>query len=68
MGQCRGAAGGSLKWLPRSLLKLPSLFFCCLDFATSHRILLTVKTYCSVPKQDQVYVEAIDLGFVICFQ
>ena len=62
MGQCRGVAGRSLKWLPRSRLELPSLFF------SSDRILLTVKTYCSVPKQDQIYVEAIDLGFFICFQ
>ena len=29
---------------------------------------MTVKIYCSVPKQDQIYVEAIDLGFSICFQ
>jgi len=41
MGQCRGAAGGSLKWLPPSRLELPLLLVCCLDFATSHRILLT---------------------------
>lgn len=33
MGQCRGSAGKSLKWLPRSRLELPSLLFCCLDFA-----------------------------------
>jgi len=41
MGQCRGAASGSLKWLSSSWLELPLLLVCCLDFATSHRILLT---------------------------
>ena len=39
MGQCRGAAGGSLKWFPPSRLELPLLLFCCLDFVTSYRIL-----------------------------
>jgi len=34
------AVSGSLKW---SRLKLPSLLFCCLDFVTSHRILLTAE-------------------------
>ena len=33
--QCSGAANGSLKWLPPSRLELLSLFYCCLDFATS---------------------------------
>jgi len=41
MRQCRGAAGGSLKWRPPSRLELPLLLVCCLDFATSYRILLT---------------------------
>ena len=29
MGQCRVVVGGSLKWLLRSRLELPSLLFCC---------------------------------------
>ena len=36
IGQCRGVAARSLKWLPRSQLELPSLTFCCLR-STSHR-------------------------------
>ena len=40
MGQCRGVVDRSLKWLPWSPLELPLSLFCCLDFATSYRILL----------------------------
>ena len=43
MGQCRGATGGSLKWLPPSRLKLPLLLFSQLDFVTFYRILLTAE-------------------------
>ena len=32
MGPCRGAAVGSLKWLPILRLKLHSLSSCCIDF------------------------------------
>ena len=32
MGQCRGVAGGSLKWLPSSRLELPLMAFCRMEF------------------------------------
>ena len=62
IGQCRGVADGSLKWLLPSRFELLLFLVCCLDFATSHRIFFTVKVIIKFPALGRLHYGPIQLG------